>query len=653
MKKNSLEVAFKESRIVLAARKITAFVADSFRKSFIGGFLISDGKEEALYNEGMSRRVLNFRAKRNSPVRKISHFALHEFENSKIVGAIMKMLRNSFALKMRSIGLFIFVYSVFAALALVIQYYPFDRSGWFPQMVVVLSLMIMSVALVLSKKNVIEALCESKLIYGVLSEGLGFDFERKTRETKGVVTKLKFFGVAPILGILCGVMTIFITPIEFVAGVMTLLTAAIVLTKPETGVILAIFTIPFGNIDFLYGMSIVELLIGMTLIGYAFKLFFGRREISFEFLDVFMIFMFIVIFSSCFGASGSGSYEEIRKVALFCVMYFLVVNLIRTRGWYLRAINAFVFSICINIFTGIMIPILSYIPYVSEVIPDMSSLVGTYLFAQPSETIYLLIPAIPYLFAAVVGSKTGRKGTYVVYSILAVMCVTFGGNSVAYLAIVASVAVYVLCVSPSGIFAAAPFGMAYAAVMGFKIPFVSDTLSTLYDLSTKVLEENFNVAKGSLRALADYWITGIGFGSESFSKIYPNYSYVGFEKAENAGITALGIALGFGIFGTLVVACTLIFFVRETLGRVVRTAPGRDRSFLSASAATIVGYITAAFFDNIFAVDTVCLYLFLVMAFSSAYIRITKSEDQRRSVTDPDTPDRVDLILPARVTRKG
>lgn len=653
MKKNSLEVAFKDSRIVFAARRVTSFLADSFRKSFIGGLLISDGREEALYNDGMSKRILNFRAKRNSPVRRISHFALREFENSRIVGALMRMLRNSFALKMRSVGLFTFAYSVFAALTLVIQYYPFDKSGWFPQVVVVLSLMIMSIALVLSRKNVIEALCESKLLSGVLSEGLGFDFERKLRETKGVTTKPKFFGVAPILGILCGVMTVFITPIEFVAGVMTLLTAAIVLSKPETGVILAIFTLPFGNVDFLYGLSIVELLISMTLIGYAFKLFFGRREMSFEFLDVFMIFVFIVVFSSCFGASGSGSYEGIRKVALLCTMYFLVVNLIRTRGWYLRAINAFVFSICINIFVGIMIPLLSYIPYVRDVIPDMSVLGGTYLFAQPSETIYLLIPAIPYLFAAVVGSKTGRKGTYVVYSILAVMCVTFGGNSVAYPAIIASVAVYVLCVSPSGIFAVAPFGMAYAAVMGFKIPFVSDALTTLYDLSTKVLEENFNVAKGSLRALADYWITGIGFGSESFSKIYPNYSYVGFEKAEDAGITVLGIALGFGIFGTLVVVCTLIFFVRETLGKVICTAPGRDRAFLSASAATIVGYIVAAFFDNVFVVDTVYLYLFIVMAFSSSYIRIVKSEDQRRSVKHPDTPDRVDLILPARMTRKG
>jgi len=652
-KKTSLDEIAKGSLILILIHNVSAYISNAFRKSFFGGLIISDGKEEALYERGMTRSILNCQTKRNSPLKKISHFASYEFEKSLVFGLLQKLCKAFFALKMRSVGLFMLAYSVFAAIASIIKYYPFDRSGWFLQLAVLLALMIVSLTFILSKSSVIETLYDSKLFSGVLSEGLGIDFDHKMRETKNIKLNIKTLGAAPVLGILCGLSAVFVQPIDFVVAVLMIFTCVFIFSKPETGVIIIIFAMPFGDLLLNYGIDILRVLIIITLVAYLCKLLFGRRDLVVEFLDVFVLLVLIITAACCFGNPGAGDYNSIRRVALFIVTYILFVNLIKTRGWFLRAVNAFVFSLCTSVFLGVAIPLLSYIPYVKDVMPAADIFSNIYLFSSPSEAIYLLIPALPFLFSAVTGSKPGRKGSYMLYAIIACVCVMLGGNPVAFPAIIASLIVYVLCTNPSLVFAGIPIGMVYIAVSGLKIPVISDLIASSHSFASNALADNMNVARGSWRAIMDYWTTGIGFGSESFSKIYPNYAYAGFENADNAGTAALILLLGFGVFGTLIVATAVFLFMRETFGRIIRTDNKKDRAFLSASAASIVGYAVAIFFDNIFAVDTVCLYIFTIMAISASYMRIVKNEERRKLIQHPDTPDHVDRIIFAKHPKKN
>ncbi|MBO4971250.1 MAG: hypothetical protein J6D45_00375 [Clostridia bacterium] len=647
-KKVSFKEMTKQSNILMMIRRISAYIVSAFHRSFIGGVIVSDLKEEKLFDEGVTKSILNGQAKRNSPIKKVRHFISSEFERSRVFSIVQRLYQLFFTIKMRSIGLFILSYAIFASLAIVIQYYPFDSGEWLSQTFTVFALIIVSLPFIFSRRNIAETMKNSKMFSSVIAEALGVDFDQKIRDIKNIRLNPKYSGLAPVLGIACGALSVYLPPIVFVALAVTVLFAAFILSKPEVGVVLIIFAVPFSDILLLYKVDILTFLIFTTAFGYAGKLLLGRREFVVDFLDVFMLIALVTVASCCIGNSGAGEYGEIRRICMFMCAYFLFVNLIKTRGWFFRASNALVFSLCVILFIGVLLPLLGRIPYVRDVVPSEDMLERIYLFGSPSEAIYMLIPALTFLMAAVAGSKPGRRATYSAYLFLAAACLVFGGNPIAFPAIITAVVVYVLCLSPSAVFVIIPLFMLNIALTGLDIPIISNIMAEGEEFATQTLAENLNIAYGSMRALGDYWLTGIGFGSDSFSKIYPNYAYAGFENASDAGISAIGLLLGFGIFGIIVIASAVIFFIRETFGRIIRIDDRKDKAFLAASVSSICGYIVALFCDNAFAVDTVTLYVFIIMAVSSSYMRIIGNEDRRRAIQHPDTPDHVDMIIPAK-----
>ena len=66
----------------------------------------------------------------------------------------------------------------------------------------------------------------------------------------------------------------------------------------------------------------------------------------------------------------------------------------------------------------------------------------------------------------------------------------------------------------------------------------------------------------------------------------------------------------------------------------------------------LFGYIVSATCDNVFVIDTVYIYIFVSMAISSSYMRITKNEIRRKYIKHSDTCDHVDIFLPARTYAK-
>ena len=138
-------------------------------------------------------------------------------------------------MKLKSIGVFTLSYAIFASLAIIIQYYPFDGSGWFAQVLTVLALLLFSVPFLLSKKNIAETMQKSKLFSSVIIETLGVDFDHKIRDSKSVKLNPKLFGLAPVLGIACGALSVYVPPIVFVSATLMVLLAAFILSKPEAG----------------------------------------------------------------------------------------------------------------------------------------------------------------------------------------------------------------------------------------------------------------------------------------------------------------------------------------------------------------------------------------------------------------------------------
>ena len=68
-KKVSFKEMTKQSNILMMIRRISAYIVSAFHRSFIGGVIVSDLKEEKLFDEGVTKSILNGQAKRNSPIK--------------------------------------------------------------------------------------------------------------------------------------------------------------------------------------------------------------------------------------------------------------------------------------------------------------------------------------------------------------------------------------------------------------------------------------------------------------------------------------------------------------------------------------------------------------------------------------------------------
>ena len=98
----------------------------------------------------------------------------------------------------------------------------------------------------------------------------------------------------------------------------------------------------------------LEFGIALTAIAYLGKLIRGKRVIRFSLVDVLVLLLGLLLYLS--GAVAVGGEESARQVGhlcLFLVMYFMVVNLMRTPAWLHRAMLAGVGSASLLAVTGI------------------------------------------------------------------------------------------------------------------------------------------------------------------------------------------------------------------------------------------------------------------------------------------------------------
>ncbi len=213
---------------------------------------------------------------------------------------------------------------------------------------------------------------------------------------------------------------------------------------------------------------------------------------------------------------------------------------------------------------------------------------------------------------------------------------------------ISGVMMYFLLSMPMMIFIAIPAFLVYMLIRGVNIPIISDFAARSAEYAAKISAENRYFRGGVSRALGDYILTGIGMGDETFSKVYPNYSYAGFEGAADSGSSLLDILLGFGIIGGLVFIFAVLVFMRESIGfiRQGKNVNKIDKLYVSSAFSSVFSIIAAAFTDNVFEVPTVFLYMWIMMAIGISYVRMDRLERKRAEIRHPDTPGNADAKIP-------
>ena len=491
---------------------------------------------------------------------------------------------------------------------------------------------ILSVPLMFSQQPLGEAVCVSRLGSLLFITVFGFRRENICDGAPAVGKNT----VAFVFGMVVGLSTYFVPPLYTIIGTAGLISAFMLLSMPEIGVLALIAALPFLPTMVIAGLTLV------TAACYLLKLIRGKRTLRFQLIDVaVLVFMLLTLCGGIFSINRALSLKPGILYVCFITGYFLVVNLIRTVEWAKRCaaamlVSAFVVS-AIGIYENFFGQLdLTWID--SEMFEDIEGRVVS-TFANPNVLAEYLILILPFALAALLSARRApaRLGMLAVLGALA-LCLVFTWSRGAWLGILLAVLLFLLIYSRKTV-AALCFGL-------FALPFaplvlpssVVERFSSIGNLADTSTAYRVHIWMGSLDMARDVFVSGIGSGMGIFSAVYPQYALGGIEAAPHSHNLYLQIIIELGIFGLFAFLAVVLIFTQSALTycRSIRaeTAPRSDRMsrlFVAAGLCGMTAFLAQGMTDYVWYNYRIYAMFWLVLALSAA---ITRSASFERSQRD-------------------
>jgi O-antigen ligase len=160
---------------------------------------------------------------------------------------------------------------------------------------------------------------------------------------------------------------------------------------------------------------------------------------------------------------------------------------------------------------------------------------------------------------------------------------------------------------------------------------VINRILSIANLSDSSISYRIYTWIGSIRAIKDHWIGGIGYGSEPFKKIYPYYAYAGIEAAEHSHSLYLQVLLCLGIGGLLTLMVLVFLYFQKCSEYIKAPENNASRYYTAAALSSIIGALVMGIFDYIWFNNRVFFVFWLVMAIGCAFVRAGNNEAERKS----------------------
>jgi len=598
------------------------FVYNCLRDGLFGRFFTSYTAEENLFKKGWIGKLFSKRSKASIGLRKIRLRLAEFFEKSLIIEKMTNGATYMLGCSFRFYGIAVLTFGAYSVLVFYIKQYAF------PNMIqsnislgIGFALLILGLLMMGSKQSIAALVQRGIIPHSLLIDILGIPEERLD------VPRVKNGGrynVSLIIGMLFGVLTFLIPPQTILFAVICFIAIAIVMSYPEIGVLALIAFLPFFRLIEI-PFDLLDLTVAVTAIAYLGKLIRGKRILRFSLFDVMVLFLLILVwFSGLVSIGGEVSLQKAQHACLVMLVYFMIVNLIRTPAWLHRATVAFVGAAVILAFSGI-------VQYIAEMNESILRVIvslpwnmhgASSIFDAPNAFGAYLMAVLPFCLAIMTnafGTKSRLIAILCGMLILVAAGVTWSRS--AWFGILVAVLIYFLIYSRKTV--------CWLLIGGLTVPlwcsflphsFVRYCLNMM-DLSDPAIYHQIFTWRGSARMISNHILGGIGYGTEAFQEVYPQYSFIGLEMSESTGSLFLTLFAVMGILGVLVFVAAIIIFVQHCLEYIGNASENYSRSFVAAGFSSVIGTMATGIGSDIWYNETVFMCFVAVVAMTCAYIR--------------------------------
>jgi len=632
-----------ESLIIGLLLRFSDFLYDGLKKSLVGGIFTAYDSGQKACGECLAAYIPS-KLGLGGWFRRLKLFINKQFENSLFIVSIQRLLKKMLDFSLRQYGVFFFTFGTYTtALYIISRYIVSLNTLPIVNLYVGLAIMAASFPAIFVKRSLSQCILGSSILELVLFRFLGI---RRTSLEGGNAVK-GWTSLSFILGTVTGLLTVFVTPLYVPLAFMGLIAAVMLISTPETGVLMILFALPF-----LPTMMLAALIIVVALC-YFLKLVRGKRTLRLGLCDC-AVLTFMALMA--LGGLVSVSSGSLKPALLYCCLmfgYFLVVGLIRTAEWVMRCVVSLIGGSFFVALLGIYENFFGMAQstwHDEELFEEISGRVVS-TFENPNVLAEYLIMILPFMLTLLlIKGKVSWKLAALITGGAAGLCLIFTWSRGAWLGIMFAVIVYMLIYSRKTMLAFA-VGICAVPFLPFVLPqsiinrFLS--IGNLKDTSTNY---RVNIWKAVINLVEDHFGGGIGVGTAAFGEVYPEYSLAAIESAPHSHNLYLQILVEIGIFGLLVFIAVVFLMAQSSFsfyaGLSKHMGHGNDDTVIThkllsaAGFCGIIAILVQGMTDHVWYNYRVFCMFWLIMGLTMAVRRAAEN-----SMTETGLPESsVDLV---------
>ncbi len=636
------------SLIIFWLDKLSNKIYSALIQGFFGKIFTAYSAEQIAFENGFLRNYFYNDTKFKKYFRRFWMYLSKAFETSFFLSKAKKYLAGLLSMPLKAYGISLFSFGVYTVLIYFIRWMvPGLNESGIDVVITGVLICIIVLPMLLSSQSLAEAVGSAVITRAIFSDVFGFrkdsfDVERSTARGKS--------NVMLVLGLILGLLTLFVHPIAIIGGVIAFVGVILVLAVPEIGVLAIIFSFPF----FSFYESPVIILGLMTLlitISYFIKLIRGKRILKLELLDLSVVlFLLILYFSGTITAGGITGYNEVLISVVLMFGYFLVVNLIRTEKWLKRCVLALVSSATVVALIGIFQYILGMFDKNNAWLDKslFSNIKGrvTSVFENPNVLATYLALIFPFALFLMTLCKLRKEKLLCAFSIVGILvCLIFTWSRGAWLAVLISLLFYALLRSKRTL-RFLILGCFFIPFLPFILPdSITRRFMSIGNFSDSSTMYRFYTWKGVFRSIKEYFVSGVGYGMSAYEQIYPQYAYAGIEAAEHSHSLYLQILFGMGIGGFIAFSVILFLSAQMNFEYLKRAKDQSSKIFVIAAMSAILAALIMGLFDFVWYNYRVFFLFWIVLGLACACVRIGYEEQRRHGFVRRDQKDAATLDI--------
>jgi len=607
-----LNVFYEESIFGKAFNKLWNALGRAFSGSFIYRFFSDENELGDVWENSFFGKIVNLPKKFVLFLqKKLSPFLKRQIKMS----AICNAFSNWNLVSVRIYGVLILAFSVATT---------FLRENSKFTLALLIGVELFGLLLVLVNRSINQLTAGSKIFKFIIE--LFVDYDENLNVTR---VKIHHYIIAFAIGLLLSLVCVFYGVEAVIILVGGILSFAFLMKYLSFGVFLTVAFSP---------MLPTMMLVGLSFICAAVFLIHAIIDDKFTFskspFNVAVVFFVIALIWGVINSfAPSSSLKQVMVHTSFILFYFVVINVIRTKKQWLALIKAFICSAFLVALYGVIQNFIGVSSTESWVDEEMFTNIKTRVYSffnNPNVLGEFLVLTIPIALALIWNKvKDIHRVLFSLILIFMLACIIFTWSRGAWLGMLIAVALYLVMSDTRWMFAGilllllVPIGLYLTGNSAIIERFMS--IGNTADTSTAY---RVSIWQASLSMISDFWVGGIGIGSDSYTTIYPSYALPGARFALHSHNLYLQFLVETGIFGIVSLFCVLFGFLKTVFATsVVRKIKQSDiAKILIALGTGFIGFMFQGLTDYVWYNYKILMIFWIVIALGVSGAKILKED---------------------------